>query len=201
MADIENGKSTSEYSKEEQIKRIYHRLVKNIHPDIRQEVTKSQELMDLWHRVSECYKNNDLEGLQELEKKINETLKLDISSIDEETDPMLYPEELSLFLDEYPDVVKSLIQKAKDGISKIEKALYTAPAFINAVKAAIPDMTLQAVLTDDQKQKIAKGVLNLMTKKNGELMANLIDPKTKKIVATIPLKSVNMALHHLGKYN
>ena len=193
MADIENGKSTSEYSKEEQIKRIYHRLVKNIHPDIRQEVTKSQELMDLWHRVSECYKNNDLEGLQELEEIVNDTLKLDITYIDEEADSMLYPEELSLFLDEYPDVVKPLIQKAKDGLSKIEKALYTAPALINAVKAAIPDMTLQAVLTDDQKQKIAKGVLKLMTKRNGELMANLIDPKTKKIVATIPLKSVNMA--------
>lgn len=70
---------------------------------------------------------------------------------------------------------------------------YSAPAFINAVKAAIPDVTLQAVLTDEQKQQIAKGALKLMTKKDGSLMANLINPETKKIVATIPLKSVQMA--------
>ncbi|MGN8658473.1 hypothetical protein [Catenibacterium mitsuokai] len=70
---------------------------------------------------------------------------------------------------------------------------YSAPAFINAVKAAIPDVILQAVLTDEQKQQIAKGELKLMTKKDESLMANLINPETKKIVATIPLKSVQMA--------
>lgn len=68
--------------------------------------------------------------------------------------------------------------------SQIEKSLYTAPAFINAVKAAVPDVTLQAMLTDEQKQQIAKGALKLMTKKDGSLMANLISPETKKIVAT-----------------
>lgn len=37
---------------------------------------------------------------------------------------------------------------------------------------------------------MAKGALELMTKKDGSLMANLVNPETKKIVATIPLKSV-----------
>ena len=45
-------------------------------------------------------------------------------------------------------------------------------------------MTLQAMLTDEQKQQITKGALKLMTKKDGSLMANLINPETKKIVAT-----------------
>jgi len=40
------------------------------------------------------------------------------------------------------------------------------------------------MLTDEQKQQIAKGALKLMTKKDGSLMANLISPETKKIVAT-----------------
>lgn len=104
-----------------------------------------------------------------------------------------YREELSEHFDRVPEVAQSLLRGAKQAFSKIEKALYTAPAFINTIRAAVPDMTLQAVLTDEQKKKIAKGALKLMVKKDGSLMANLINPKTKKIVATIPLKSVQMA--------
>lgn len=104
-----------------------------------------------------------------------------------------YKEELAQHFDQVPEVARPLLKEAKSVFSKIEKALYTAPAFINAVKAAIPDVTLQAVLTDEQKQQIAKGALKLMTKKDGSLMANLINPETKKIVTTIPLKSVQMA--------
>lgn len=104
-----------------------------------------------------------------------------------------YREELTEHFGQVPEVAKPLLKKARSAFSKIEKALYTAPAFINAVKAAVPEMTLQAVLTDEQKQQIAKGALKLMTKKDGSLMANLINPETKKIVTTIPLKSVQMA--------
>ncbi|MBE5845043.1 MAG: J domain-containing protein [Butyrivibrio sp.] len=50
-----------------EIKRIYHRLVKMIHPDMNPSVAKSEELMDLWNRVVVCYDCNDLTGLQELE--------------------------------------------------------------------------------------------------------------------------------------
>ena len=113
----------------------------------------------------------------------------DVETIDESE----YKEELTEHFDHVPEVAKPLLKEAKIAFSKIEKALYTAPAFINAVKAAIPDVTLQAVLTDDQKRKLAKGALKLMTKKDGSLMANLINPETKKIVATIPLKSVQTA--------
>ena len=92
-----------------------------------------------------------------------------------------------------PEVARPLIDGAERAFHKIEEMLYSAPAFINAVKAAVPEETLQAVLTDDQKKKIAEGALKLMTKKDGSLMANLVNPETKKIVATIPLKSVQMA--------
>lgn len=92
-----------------------------------------------------------------------------------------------------PDVAKPLLKDAKDAFKKIEQMLYSAPAIVNLVKANIPDVTLQAVLTDEQKQQIAKGALKLMTKKDGSLMANLVNPETKKIVATIPLKNVKMA--------
>lgn len=104
-----------------------------------------------------------------------------------------YREELTEHFGQVPEVAKPLLKGAKTAFSKIEKALYTAPAFINAVKAAVPDVMLQAVLTDEEKQQIAKGALKLMTKKDGSLMANLINPETKKIVTTIPLKSVQVA--------
>ncbi len=95
-----------------------------------------------------------------------------------------YKEELSEHFERVPEVAKPLLKGAKTVFSQIEKSLYTAPAFINAVKAAVPDVTLQAMLTDEQKQQITKGALKLMTKKDGSLMANLINPETKKIVAT-----------------
>ena len=104
-----------------------------------------------------------------------------------------YRLDVSQHFGQVPEVAKSLLKEAKKAFAKIEKELYTAPAFIEMVKAAVPEETLQAVLTDEQKQQIADGALKLMTKKDGSLMANLINPETKKIVTTIPLKSVQLA--------
>src|SRR5699024_3234229 len=78
------------------------------------------------------------------------------------------------------EVAKNLVKGAKAAFGRIEKILYTAPGFINTIKSALPEETLQAVLTDEQKSKLAEGALKLMTKKDGSLMANLIDPNTKK---------------------
>lgn len=92
-----------------------------------------------------------------------------------------------------PEVAKPLLKSTKATFTKIEEMLYSAPAFINAIKASIPEETFQAILTDEQKSKIVKGALKLMTKKDGSLMANLVNPKTKKIVSTVSLKSVKVA--------
>lgn len=104
-----------------------------------------------------------------------------------------YSDELTEHFSQIPEVAKPLLMRAKSAFAKIEKMLYATPSLVNLIKANIPDVTLQAVLTDEQKQKIAKGALRLMTKKDGALMANLVNPETKKIVATIPLKSVKIA--------
>lgn len=92
-----------------------------------------------------------------------------------------------------PDVARPLISGAEKALKRIEQMLYTAPAFINTVKAAVPEEAYQVILTDEQKSKIASGALKLMTKKDGSLMANLIDPKTKKIVSTISLEKVKLS--------
>ena len=91
-----------------------------------------------------------------------------------------------------PDVARPLVRGAKAAMQRIEQMLYSAPAFINMVKAAVPEETFRAILTDEQKAKLASGALKLMTKKDGSLMATLVNPKTNKIVSTIPLETIKV---------
>lgn len=46
-----------------------------------------------------------------------------------------------------PEVANPLLRKAKTGMKKIEKALYSTPAFIMAIRAVVPEETFQAVLS------------------------------------------------------
>ena len=98
-----------------------------------------------------------------------------------------YTESVVECFDSVPEVAKPLIGSAGRLLNRIEKMLYSAPAFVGAVKAVIPEEAYQVILTDEQKAKIASGALKLMTKKDGSLMANLINPETKKIVSTVSL--------------
>ncbi len=91
-----------------------------------------------------------------------------------------------------PEIAKPLMNNAKTALSKIEQMLYATPAFVNTVKASIPDVAFQAALTGKQKSQLACGALKLMTKKDGSLMANLVNPKTNKIVSTVSLKEVKL---------
>lgn len=104
-----------------------------------------------------------------------------------------YGNEVAEHFSDMPEVAKSLLKGAKRTFKKIEEMLYTAPAFINMVKAIIPEQAFQAILTDEQKAQIASGALKLMTKKDGTLMANMVNPETNKIVSTISLKSVDLS--------
>lgn len=103
-----------------------------------------------------------------------------------------FSSDISEYFSDIPDVGHPLIKGAKSALSNIEKMLYSAPAFINIVKSSIPKETFQAVLTDEQSRKLASGSLKLMTKKDGSLMANLVNPKTKKIISTISLEKTNI---------
>lgn len=94
------------------------------------------------------------------------------------------------FFSKLPEVARPLVSDAEIALSKIEESLYSVPAFVNLIKSSLPEVSLQAVLSDDQKQKLATGALKLMTKKDGSLMAALINPETKKIVANIPLETM-----------
>ena len=77
-----------------------------------------------------------------------------------------------------PEVARPLIKNAQVTFSKIREMLYSAPAVINAIKANFPEETFQAILTNEQRSQVASGALKLMTKKDGSLMANLVNPET-----------------------
>jgi predicted nucleic acid-binding Zn-ribbon protein len=62
-----------------QIKRIYRRMVKKIHPDINPLTNTNEDLKGLWHRLVIAYDCNDLKEMKETEVLINALLaKLDI---------------------------------------------------------------------------------------------------------------------------
>lgn len=73
------------------IKRIYHRLVKQIHPDINPLTNTNDELRDLWQRLVAAYNCNDLKEMEEIEVLINAvleklnkgTMEIEIPDIDE----------------------------------------------------------------------------------------------------------------------
>lgn len=104
-----------------------------------------------------------------------------------------YFQDIKQCFTDIPDVAKPLICNAERILKKIEKMLCTAPAFVSVVKALIPKEAYQAIFTDEQKAMIANGALKLMTKKDGSLMANLINTKTKKIASTVSLDKVKLS--------
>lgn len=68
----------------------------------------------------------------------------------------------------------------------------STPAFIDTISAAVPSDIFQAVLTNEQKAKLAKGTIELMSSKKGDLIASLIDPKTKKIISNVNLEKIKL---------
>lgn len=112
----------------------------------------------------------------------------DIEIVDSEE----YHTDIAEYFSSAPDVAKPLVNTAKRVLGKIEQMLYSAPAFVNTVKASIPKEAFQAILTGEQKSQLAKGALKLMTKKDGSLMASLINPTTKKVISNIPLEKVKL---------
>lgn len=101
-----------------------------------------------------------------------------------------YSDDMTVHFSNLPRVAIPLVTAAKATLGQIERMLASAPSFIQAVKACVPEQTFRAILTDEQKGKIASGALKLMTKKDGSLMATLVNPDTGKIVSTVGLEKM-----------
>ncbi len=57
------------------IKRIYHRMVKKLHPDINPLTEENEDLWMLWQRLITAYNCNDLKEMEETEVLINKALE------------------------------------------------------------------------------------------------------------------------------
>lgn len=82
------------------------------------------------------------------------------------------------------------VKNAEKLFDQIHDTLCTLPAFLEVVERLVPVEEWVAVFTDEQRQELAKGALKLMAKKDGPLLAKLVDPKTNKIIANVPIKQL-----------
>ena len=56
-------------------KKIYHRLVSILHPDVNKKITENEVLMELWNRIVEAYHRSDADTLDELEVLVHKTME------------------------------------------------------------------------------------------------------------------------------
>ena len=90
-----------------------------------------------------------------------------------------------------PEMQKNyFVKNAGRVFDQIHDTLCVLPAFLEVVERLVPVEEWVLVFTDEQKKALAKGALKLMAKKDGPLLAKLVDPKTKKIIANVPIKQL-----------
>ena len=90
------------------------------------------------------------------------------------------------------DLIKPLFKRLVDNSSRIEKMLYTCPAFIEIVKSTIPIEMYNVVLSGTERAKMAMGSVKMMTTADGKLLANLVNTKSGKIISNIKLDKVSL---------
>lgn len=101
------GKPISAYQVQE-IKKLYRKIAKLLHPDISPLTSKYPELSDLFQRVMIAYQCNDLKEMEELEVLINKVLE-------------------NNGIDKFNIVISDVTQKISDLENEIEHILTTEP--------------------------------------------------------------------------
>ena len=90
-----------------------------------------------------------------------------------------------------PEMQKNyFVKNAGRVFDQIHDTLCALPAFLEVVERLVPVEEWVLVFTDKQRKELAKGALKMMAKKNGDIIAKVVDPKTHQIVANIPVKQV-----------
>lgn len=134
------------------IKRLYHKLAKQLHPDINPETGKIPELSSLWQMVVTAYNANDLEELEEAEALVQQALKtLGIGRVEIEL----------------PDIEEK-IEKVKNDILKIKTTDPYQYRYLLEDKAAVENkkLSLQKELDEysGYEQELDQYIERLMKK-------------------------------------
>lgn len=122
----------------------------------------------------------------------SDTIRIDDKDVDLIIDGEKYYKINNKYYYKPNDFLAPIIKNIKDNSNKIKSLLRSSPAFIDTISAAVPSDIFQAVLTNEQKSKLAKGTIELMSSKKGDLIASLIDPKTKKIISNVNLEKIKL---------
>ena len=118
---IDAGKSLEPISvlDAEEIKRIYRRVAKRLHPDICPLTEENPELMELFRKVLSAYRSNNLKAIREAETLINRFLKelgenltsYEIKDLPEKITDL--ENEISRIIDTIPYSYKLLLENAE----------------------------------------------------------------------------------------
>ncbi len=82
--DVEASKSLGEVCESDlmKIKHIYRKLVKKFHPDMFPATAENEKLFELWNRVVDAYRRNDLKEISELEVVVSKVLESEGANYD-----------------------------------------------------------------------------------------------------------------------
>ncbi len=152
VEDAENAKKSKLVSEVDllMIKRIYHKLVKLVHPDINPLTNKTPELAELWQRIQMAYNCNDKKGMQELELLTTTVLEqLGIGSLEIEI----------------PDIEEKIAEIESEIVTIREtdpyqyKYLLDDPKAVDEKKADLAQELKSYEEYDDQLDTILKGLI------------------------------------------
>lgn len=118
---------------------------------------------------------------------VDEIISVDANIIETE-----YRTDIASYFSTSPSITKTILKNAIPALHKIEHLLYLTPSFLDIIKKQVPENAFRAILTDSQKAQLRNGTLKLMSKKDGTLLATLVDPETNKIVSKISLEEIEL---------
>lgn len=79
------------------------------------------------------------------------------------------------------EILKPLMNSAKKSMEKIKQFVLSSKSFIDAVKQSVPEDEYRVLFTDEQRRLLNSGVVDLMHRKDGSIMATLIRSDNKRI--------------------
>jgi len=109
-----------------QVKSLYKKIAKLIHPDMNPSLAGDETITDLWGQVVDAYQRNDLTLLQELEVLVNEALEkhgqevepVDIPDLKERTEKV--EQEIQKIISTDPYLYKELLNDSRAVAEKKE---------------------------------------------------------------------------------
>ena len=110
----EKGSTLSEI-KIFQIKKLYHKLAMMLHPDLHPNFCNNSEAQELWHKISNAYRNNDYKALKEaevlavalLDKQEGTSMEFEVENVEEKIE--MLRTEITQIMQEDPYLYKFLL--------------------------------------------------------------------------------------------